>query len=70
MRRKDRMKLVRGLLLTVTTLCSAALFYAAGDSAVKTFAGGGGQAVYASQGPLAGLTVAVDAGHEEQLLEG
>ena len=45
MRRKDRMKLVRGLLLTVTTLCSAALFYAAGDSAVKTFAGDRGQAV-------------------------
>ena len=63
MRRKDRMKLVRGLLLTVTTLCSAALFYAAGDSAVKTFAGGGGQAVSASPGPLAGMTIAVDAGH-------
>jgi len=63
MRRKDRVKLVRGLLLTVTTLCSAALFYAAGDSAVKTFADDAGQAVYASPGPLAGLTVAVDAGH-------
>lgn len=63
MRRKDRVKLVRGLLLTVTTLCSAALFYAAGDSAVKTFAGDGGQAVYNSPGPLAGLTVAIDAGH-------
>ena len=63
MRRKDRVKLVRGLMLTVTTLCSAALFYAAGDSAVKTFAVDTGQIVYSSPGPLAGLTVAVDAGH-------
>lgn len=63
MRRKDRVKLVRGLMLTVTTLCSAVLFYAAGDSAVKTFAGDAGQAVYSSPGPLAGLTIAVDAGH-------
>jgi len=63
MRRKDRVKLVRGLLLTVTTLCSAALFYAAGDSAVKTFAGDAGQGVYSAPGPLSGLTVAVDAGH-------
>ena len=62
MRRKDRVKLMRGLLLTVTTLCSAALFYAAGDSAVKTFAGETA-AVRQPPGPLAGLTVAVDAGH-------
>ena len=62
MRRKDRVKLVRGLLLTVTTLCSAALFYAAGDSAVKTFAEKAEQ-VYSAPGLLAGLTVAVDAGH-------
>lgn len=62
MRRKDRVKLMRGLLLTVTTLCSAALFYAAGDSAVKTFAGETA-AVQQTPGPLAGLTVAVDAGH-------
>ena len=63
MRRKDRVKLMRGLLLTVTTLCSAALFYAAGDSAVKTFAGQRTAAVQQTPGPLAGLTVAVDAGH-------
>jgi len=63
MRRKDRVKLVRGLMLTVTTLCSAALFYAAGDSAVKTFASDAGQSVYSAPGPLAGLTIAVDAGH-------
>ena len=64
MRRKDRVKLMRGLLLTVTTLCSAALFYAAGDSAVKTFAGQRQTAaVQQTPGPLAGLTVAVDAGH-------
>lgn len=63
MRRKDRVKLMRGLLLTVTTLCSAALFYAAGDSAVKTFAGQRTAAVQQTPGPLAELTVAVDAGH-------
>ena len=64
MRRRDRVKLMRGLLLTVTTLCSAALFYAAGDSAVKTFAGEQlAAAVQGTPGPLAGLTVAVDAGH-------
>ena len=65
MRRKDRLKLMRGLLLSVTTLCSAALFYAAGDSAVKTFAGQTqiSAAVQRAPGPLAGLTVAVDAGH-------
>lgn len=65
MRRRDRVKLARGLLLTVTTLCSAALFYAAGDSAVKTFAQRSGQtaAVQHAPGLLAGLTIAVDAGH-------
>ena len=63
MRRRDRVKLMRGLLLTVTTLCSAALFYAAGDSAVKTFAGQKQAAVQGTPAPLAGLTVAVDAGH-------
>lgn len=63
MRRKDRVKLIRGMLLTVTTLCSAALFYAAGDAAVKTFAGQEHAAVQRMPGPLAGFTVAVDAGH-------
>jgi len=65
MRRKDRLKLMRGLLLTVTTLCSAALFYAAGDSAVKTFAPQQDVAAAADRTtrPLAGLTAAVDAGH-------
>ena len=65
MRRRDRVKLMRGLLLSVTTLCSAALFYAAGDSAVKTFAGEKGLpvAVQSAPGPLEGLVVAVDAGH-------
>lgn len=65
MRRKDRVKLLTGLMLTVTTLCSAALFYAAGDSAVRTFAQREGQPAAASctPGPLSGMTVAVDAGH-------
>ena len=65
MRRKDRVKLMTGWLLTAATLCSAALFCAAGDSAVKTFAARQGQtaAAQSTPGPLSGLTVAVDAGH-------
>lgn len=64
MRGKDRVKLYTGLLLTVTTLCTAALFCAAGDSAVKTFSAARRQeAAEAAPAPLAGLTVAVDAGH-------
>ena len=72
MRARDRVKLYTGLMLTISTLCTAALFCAAGDSAVRTFGGahdcgmsGSGILETAAQpaGPLAGLTIAVDAGH-------
>ena len=67
MRAKDRVKLYTGLLLTASTLCTAALFCAAGDSAVRTFAGERTAAIRetAVQAPalLAGMTIAVDAGH-------
>lgn len=57
----NRIRLFRRMLLGMTAMCSLALFVCAGDSAVRTFA----QAapVQAAAGPLAGLTVAVDAGH-------
>lgn len=65
MRAKDRVRLYAGLLLTASTLCTAVLFVCAGDSAVKTFASRQEEAVQAgaTPGPLAGLVVAVDAGH-------
>ena len=64
MRARDRVKLYTGLMLTASALCTAALFCAAGDSAVRTFAGVE-TAVQAEKpaGVLAGLTIAVDAGH-------
>ena len=67
MRDRDRVKLYTGLLLTVSTLCTAALFCAAGDSAVRTFAGNGPPGIRETaaetSGPLSGLIIAVDAGH-------
>ena len=60
----DRIRLYTGMLLGVTTLCTLTLFYAAGSSAVQTFAQAAAPTQTAAlQGPLAGLTVAVDAGH-------
>ena len=62
--KRDRVQLLAGMLLGVTTLCSAMLFCAAGTSAVQTFAAGSAKtAATAAPGPLKGLTVAVDAGH-------
>ena len=53
------------MLLGVTALCSAALFFCAGDSAVRVFSARENAAVSsaANPGALAGLRVAVDAGH-------
>lgn len=65
----DRVRLYAGMMLLVTSLCTAALFFCAGDNAVRTFALGSGEAVPPVQaaespsGPLAGLIIAVDAGH-------
>lgn len=64
-----RIKMYAGALLTVTTLCTAALFACAGDNAVETFSkekGGQETGLPVDQkavSPLLGLTVAVDAGH-------
>lgn len=64
MRAKDRVKILTGLLLTISTLCTAALFCAAGDSAIKALSMRGAAPVQAMPpGPLSGLTIALDAGH-------
>lgn len=64
MREKDRVKLCTGLMLTMATLCTAVLFGAAADSAVRTYAQATAvSAVQKVHGPLDGLTIAVDAGH-------
>lgn len=69
MRARDRVKLYTGLMLTASALCTAALFCAAGDSAVRTFSGieaasvGDSATLQEPVGRLAGLTIAVDAGH-------
>ncbi|MBR3797020.1 MAG: N-acetylmuramoyl-L-alanine amidase [Clostridia bacterium] len=64
MREKDRVKLCTGLMLTMATLCTAALFGAAADSVVRTFAQtAAAGAAQEARGPLYGLTIAVDAGH-------
>ncbi|MBR2942915.1 MAG: N-acetylmuramoyl-L-alanine amidase [Clostridia bacterium] len=66
MRSRDQVRIFAGLMLTVTTLCTAALAACAGGNAAAAFA----PRLQAAQemaspvpGPLAGLTVAVDAGH-------
>lgn len=54
------------LLLTCSVLCTCALFFCAGSNAVATFRLTRGEAMIqptATPGPLAGLTVALDAGH-------
>ena len=65
--RKNRVQLMAGMLLGVTVFCSLALLWAAGTSAVQTFAGehAAAEAVKATAAPqpLRGLTIAVDAGH-------
>ena len=62
--KRDRIRLYTGMLLGVTTLCTLTLLYAAGSSAVQTFAQELAPAQTAGvQEPLAGLVVAVDAGH-------
>ena len=63
MREKDRMRILRGLLLTVTTLCTGLLFAGAGDSVIRAHTVQTSGAVQEVQGTLHGLTVAVDAGH-------
>ena len=66
MRKKDRVKICTGLLLSATVLCTAALAALAGGNAASAFATRRGiQATAAPEqaGPLFGLVIAVDAGH-------
>ena len=66
MRKKDRVKICTGLLLSATVLCTAALAALAGGNAASAFASRRGiQATAAPEqaGPLFGLVIAVDAGH-------
>lgn len=62
--KRDRVQMAAGMLLGVTVCCSLVLLWAAGTSAVAAFAGRE-MAVQtaAPPGRLAGLTIAVDAGH-------
>jgi len=65
-RNRDQVRIFAGLMLTVTTLCTAALAACAGGNAAAVFAPGWGTAQVSATpppGPFAGLTVAVDAGH-------
>lgn len=70
MRKRDRAKICAGLMLTMTTLCIAVLTACAGGNAAAVFwqrdAGTAEEAqatAAPASGPLAGLTIAVDAGH-------
>ena len=66
MRKRDRVRIFTGLMLTVTTLCTAALAACAGSNAQAVFWAGRTAQIAAptpEPGPLAGLVVAVDAGH-------
>jgi len=62
-KRIDRVRLMTGMLLGVTALCSLTLLLAAGTSAVAAFAGQKASQETALPGRLRGLTIAVDAGH-------
>ena len=66
MRNRDQVRIFAGLMLTVTTLCTAALAACAGGNAAAAFSLGKPAAQAEATpvpGPLAGLVVAVDAGH-------
>ena len=66
MRKKDRVKLYAGLMLTMTTLCTAMLAACAGGNAAAVFWNRNvavEETAAPPSGPLAGLCIAVDAGH-------
>ena len=66
MRKKDRVKLYAGLMLTMTTLCTAMLAACAGGNAAAVFWARDvavEETAAPPSGPLAGLCIAVDAGH-------
>lgn len=70
MRKKDRVRIYAGLMLTMTTLCTATLAACAGGNAAAVFwhrsekpAEAVEETAAPPSGPLAGLVIAVDAGH-------
>lgn len=65
MKKRDSAKIAAGLMLTVTTLCTACLFVCAGGNAAAVFAAREPvqETAQPAAGPLGGLVVAVDAGH-------
>ena len=66
MRKKDRVKLYAGLMLTMTTLCTAMLAACAGGNAAAVFWHRDvavKETAAPPTGPLYGLCIAVDAGH-------
>jgi len=63
---KDRVRRWVRMLLSVTTMCSATLFFCAGDNVVRTFSAQAGRetaVIETEKGALDGLRIAVDAGH-------
>ena len=67
MGKRDRVRLAAGMLLSVSAVCTVLLTLCAGGNAAAVFAAREAAvqqtASPAPQGPLAGLVVAVDAGH-------
>ena len=66
---RDRVALTAGLLLGISLVCTGALLYGAGSSAMQTFAAeqtagaADGTLPQEDAGPLAEMTIAVDPGH-------
>lgn len=61
-----RERVIRGLLLAASALCTSALFLCAGGNAVQTFRGQAAQQARetaAPAGPLSGMVIALDPGH-------
>ena len=67
MGKRDRVRLAAGMLLSVSAVCTVLLTLCAGGNAAAVFAAREAAvqqtASPAPQGPLAGLVIAVDAGH-------
>ena len=66
---RDRVRLTAGLLLGISLVCTGALLFGAGNSAMETFAAeqtagaADGTLPQEDAGPLAEMTIAVDPGH-------
>lgn len=63
-RRSDSARMYAGMLLTVTMMCASALVCCAGSNALLSWREAGAREASArAEGPLYGMTIAVDAGH-------